>query len=149
MARTAPALWRARVQHTAEIREAGSSQGSWSRGARGAGPPPAPLTLPYSATRFLVTGGLLRPPGSIDLLVPADRQEQDGFGFLMADKTEQDPEVVANRTRPRALKAALQLVGPQAGMEGVLLERLEGRRQVLDELGVLLNDSAHRPDEGA
>lgn len=66
----------------------------------------------------------------------------------VADKLEQDAQVVTGAAGPSTGQAALQLVGGELSCEGVCLQKSEGHLDVSENTGLTFNRPAERAAKG-
>lgn len=59
----------------------------------------------------------------VNLVVRPDRLQQDSVGTFVLDELEDDPQVIADGTRPSTRQLALQLMCFQRRLEGILCQR--------------------------
>lgn len=66
----------------------------------------------------------------------ADRLQEDRLRTLVVTETEDDPEIVSRAAGPRAFERALELVGPELRMKGILGQKLERCLDVASKRGI-------------
>lgn len=87
---------------------------------------------------------------SVDFVVSSDLDEEDilRFRFGVADKLEQEAQVVTGAAGPGTGQTALQFVGGELSCEGVRLQKPQGHLDVSEYMGLTFNRPAERAAKG-